>query len=332
MLLWMSEIWVMSKLTGWLTYSLDLSPSGLGGRLGASLLTSKCICCLYCSLFCVNQRRPGRLQSEKFFFQPFGGWPRGRKPCMRSSKAIFGNWSLRMHWTWPSHLNSWTRTLFRMVVLYGSLLSRMALETQSAYVMPAVRRSSFVSNSTSHVKSSTLTVHVSQPYIAKGMMMGQNSISFNFTEIRFCFHIGIRALKLALPRARGLLMSTEWLLSLVIWLPRYLKLSTHSISALSLIFGRDGLLNLDTRMAFVLSSLIFIPKVPVTTSRFSALVWCSVTDPASISMPSAYASLSITIPLIIAPLVASTCDITQWRKRLNMWGERMHPCKTPTEV
>ena len=97
---------------------------------------------------------------------------------------------------------------------------------------------------------------------------------YRYLYTQFCFHMGIRALKPVLPRARRLLVSTEWLLSLAIWLPRYVKLSTHSISAsISFIFGGDGLLNLDTRMASVLSSLIFIPKVRVTTSRLSDLVW-----------------------------------------------------------
>ena len=163
--------------------------------------------------------------------------------------------------------------------------------------------------------------------------MELNSLSFSFTEIRFCFHIGVRALMLVLPRARRLFMSTEWVLSFVIWLPRYMKLSIHSISApLSFIFGRDGFLNLDTRMNFVIFWIIFIPKVHVNTSRLSASVWTSATDPARMTMSYAYTNLSFTIPSIIAPLVASTCDITQWRKRLNMWGERMHPWKTPVKV
>ena len=134
--------------------------------------------------------------------------------------------------------------------------------------------------------------------------MEQNSLSFSFTEIRFCFHIGIKALKLALPRARRLLIITEWLLSLVIWLPRYVKLSTHShLAPLSFIFGWIGLLNLDTRMAFVLSSLIFFPKFSVTTSSLSALVWSSATDPgirrSRMSMSSAYASLLIRSLLLL---------------------------------
>ena len=163
--------------------------------------------------------------------------------------------------------------------------------------------------------------------------MELNSLSFSFTEIRFCFHIGVRALKLVLPRARRLFMSTEWLLSFVFWLPRYMKLSIQSISApLSFIFGRDGFLNLDTRMNFVIFSLIFIPNVHVNTSRLSALVWSSPMDPASMTMSCAYTSLSTTIPSIIAPLVASTCHITDWMKRLNMLGARTHPCKTTIKV
>ena len=146
-------------------------------------------------------------------------------------RQIFGSWSLYRRWTWPSHLNWWTRTLFRMGVLYCSLLSKSAFETRSTYVMPAIRRSSFVSNVASRLESSTLTVHVSQPCLAIGMMMELNSLSFSFTEIRFCFHISVRALNLAMSRARCLFLSAEWLLSFAIWLPRYMKLSIYSISA-----------------------------------------------------------------------------------------------------
>ena len=214
--------------------------------------------------------------------------------------------------------NFWTRTLFRVVVLYCGLLSRSAFETRSTYVMPAIRRSSFVSNAVNPLKSSTLTIHVSQPCTAIEMMMEQNSLSFLLHGDSILLPYWHQSFEVGAAQSEAY-FDVHWVIIVGRDLAPYVKMSTHYIFApLSFIFGRDGLLNLDTRTNFVLSLLIFIPKVPVTTSRLSALVWSSATDPVSMSMSSAYASLSITIPPIIASLVASKCDIKQWRKSWNM--------------
>ena len=145
-----------NRKSGWLIW-LKSHPALV--VVSGPLLTNEFICRLYCSLFFANLRRPGRMQSEKLSFQHFGG----REPWMRPSKAIISSWSLYMRWTWPSHLNCWTQTLFRMGVLYCSLLRRSVFETRSMYVMPAIRRSSYVSNAASLLESCILTVHLSQP-------------------------------------------------------------------------------------------------------------------------------------------------------------------------
>ena len=75
-------------------------------------------------------------------------------------------------------------TLSRIVALHCCLSIRSIFGTQCTYFMPVIRCSGFVSDTSSRLESSTLTVHVLQPFIAIRMMMEQNSLSFSFTEIR----------------------------------------------------------------------------------------------------------------------------------------------------
>ena len=99
--------------SSWLTW-LKLHPA-LVVVSGPLFWRANALCPLYCSLFCANLRRPGRLQSKSSPSSALEGDRDGKNRGCELRRQFFVVWSLHMRWTWSSLLNCLTRTLFRMV-------------------------------------------------------------------------------------------------------------------------------------------------------------------------------------------------------------------------
>src|SRR6266516_3626570 len=103
-------------------------------------------------------------------------------------------------------------------------------------------------------------IQVSQPYVAIGIILEFNNLSFVDNEIFLVTQTEFIFTRTAMACAKRDLISTELELSLVIFTPKYLNKATCSIVSPSIFISSFDCL-LATSIHFVFSLLISIPNL-----------------------------------------------------------------------